>query len=86
MYPGSGTTAAGGRSGAGGARGQTAGGAAARAGAAGSQSGNRSYLPPTQAGHGEDRKDRRRKRPDWLVEDDVWSANVEGGPPVLGEE
>jgi hypothetical protein len=84
MYPGSGTTAAGGRGGAG-ARGQAA-GAAGRAGGAGSQSGNRSYLPPTQAGQAGDEKDRRRRRPDWLVEDDVWSANIEGGPAVLGEE
>ncbi|MFB9239666.1 hypothetical protein ACFFWC_29745 [Plantactinospora siamensis] len=55
------------------------------AGSAG-QNRNRAYLPPTQAGQGGEREKQRRQRPDWLVEDDVWSANLEAGPPVLGED
>ncbi|GAA3283508.1 hypothetical protein Dvina_38485 [Dactylosporangium vinaceum] len=59
---------------------------AGRAGAAGQSGGRGSYLPPTQAGGADERAGKRRKRPDWLVEDDVWSSGQQAGPPVLGED
>ncbi|WP_433062466.1 hypothetical protein [Dactylosporangium sp. CS-033363] len=59
---------------------------AGRAGGQGQGQGRGAYLPPTQAGAADERKDKRRKRPDWLVEDDVWSAHLEAGPRVLGED
>ncbi|WP_433088139.1 hypothetical protein ACQP1P_19660 [Dactylosporangium sp. CA-052675] len=91
MQPGSGAAAAGGRSGAARGRagrlpGEPLEAAGGRAGGAGSQ-GRGSYLPPTQAGQGDERRRQSRKRPDWLVEDDVWSANLDpAGPRVLGED
>ncbi|MEU7872406.1 hypothetical protein [Dactylosporangium sp. NPDC049140] len=93
-YPGSGATAAaGGRTGgavrgrAGRLPGEPLEAAGGRAGGAAGQGGRGAYLPPTQAGHGDEHKDKQRKRPEWLVEDDVWSANLDqAGPRVLGED
>jgi len=36
----------------------------------------RAYLPPTQAGKGEKAKDKTTDRPDWLVDDDVFSPDA----------
>jgi hypothetical protein len=51
-----------------------------------SRGGRRAYLPPTQAGAGKDEKKKPSgERPDWLVDDDVFS--IEPAPSgVLGEE
>jgi hypothetical protein len=61
------------------------GGAAGGRGAGGA-AGRRAYLPPMQAGQGGNERDRKRQRPDWLVEDDIWSAGTQAGPAVLGED
>jgi hypothetical protein len=51
-----------------------------------SRGNRRAYLPPTQAGTGKEQKKRPAgDRPDWLVDDDVFS--IDPGPSgVLGEE
>lgn len=62
--------------------------ATAKAGAvpaAASGRGRNPYLPPS-SGAGEDKGKRRRKRPEWSVEDDVWSVDRPAGPAVLGEQ
>jgi hypothetical protein len=77
-----------------GARGRTPTGEPFEEGMAGGRAGrgtgagtNRSsYLPPMQGGQAGNERDRKRKRPDWLVEDDVWSVNQNAGPAVLGED
>lgn len=56
-----------------------------RGGGTSGAGGTRAYLPPMQ-GQAGGQQERRRKRPGWLVEDDVWSADQEAGPAVLGEE
>ncbi|MFI5913172.1 hypothetical protein [Dactylosporangium sp. NPDC051541] len=55
-------------------------------GTSGQAGGRNSYLPPTQAGAADERREKRRKRPDWLVEDDVWSSGQQAAPSVLGED
>jgi hypothetical protein len=58
----------------------------ARGGRGSGSAGSRAYLPPMQAGQAGHEEQRNRKRPDWLVEDDVWSADQQAGPAVLGED
>jgi hypothetical protein len=66
---------------------EEAGAAGARGSRGAGTNGNRSsYLPAMQGGQSGQKNDRKRGRPDWLVEDDVWSANQAAGPAVLGED
>jgi hypothetical protein len=80
-----GTTAGGrGRTGGSGVSGQP--GAGSGRAAAGGAAARRPYLPPMQAGQAGEKDSRKRQRPDWLVEDDIWSAGTSAGPAVLGED
>jgi hypothetical protein len=58
---------------------------AEEAGLFSSRTPRRTYLPPTQAGTGKDEKPKdNRERPDWLVDDDVFTPDP-APTGVLGE-
>ncbi|WP_375484689.1 OCRE domain-containing protein [uncultured Jatrophihabitans sp.] len=69
----------------GGANGRGGAAAAEEEQAAASAAGRRSYLPPSQAGSRSDKDDKRRDRPDWLVEDAFGVDDQPAGAGVLGE-
>ena len=48
--------------------------------------GRRAYLPPMQGGQAGQEDKHKRQRPDWSVEDDIWSSGTVAGPSVLGED
>jgi hypothetical protein len=47
--------------------------------------GRRAYLPPAQTGAGKDDERARRPRPEWVTDEDVFTAGADTGTGVIGE-